>query len=166
MKSQELTIDSPADRIEVLKAIEELPEEEKWTVKISPFDDNRSGGQRRLNWLWNTEIGSYYGYTPEEMHEYFKKRYLINIKAKDDDFLAIVRAVNTYDPESEEYQKAATALAREITTTNLRWKPMSEFLSRIKQFALHEGIPITIPKQDELDWLLGIKRNKPKKTEI
>lgn len=166
LKSREYTITSPSDRIEVLKVIEELPEDERWTVKVSKFDDSRSGGQRRLNWLWNTEIGNYYGWSPERVHEYFKERYLINIKKRDDNFLALVRAINLIDRDSEEYEKAARAIAREITTTNLKWRENSEFLTRIKNFALHEGIPITIPKQDELDWLLGVRRNKPKVTEI
>lgn len=80
MKPTEYTITSPPDRIEVLKVIEELPEDERWTVKILKFDDNKTGHQNRTLWMWNTEIGEYYGWTPEDMHEYFKERYLINIK--------------------------------------------------------------------------------------
>lgn len=167
MKPTEYTITSPSDRIEILKVIEELPEDERWTVKVSKFSGAKTAAQNRLMWKWNTEIGAHYGYTPEEMHEYFKGRYLINIKLQMcGSFGVLVEAVNLFEKGTEKYEKAAKALAAEITTRNLKSEPMSAYLSRLKTFALHEGVPITIPRQEEEEWLLGIRRNKPKVTEI
>ncbi len=167
MKPTEYTITSPSDRIDVLKVIEELAEDERWTVKVSKFDEAKTAAQNRLLWKWNTEIGAHYGYTPEEMHEYFKERYLINIKLQMCDYFGVlVEAVNLFEKGTEKYVSAAKALAKEITTRNLRAKQMSAYLSRLKTFAMHEGVPITIPRQEEEEWLLGVRRNKPKVTDI
>lgn len=167
MKNKEYTISSPSDRIEVLRVIEELPEDDKWTVKVLKFDEAKTAAQNRLLWKWNTEIGDHYGYTPEEMHEYFKERYLINIKLQMCDYFGVlVEAVNLFEKGTEKYVSAAKALAKEITTRNLKSKPMAAYLTRIKFYAIHEQIPITIPKKDVNDWLLGLTRKRPKVIEI
>jgi hypothetical protein len=166
MSRKEFTVETFTDKLKVMETVENLPDG-KWLVKVVPFDEARSAAQNRLLWKWNKEIGDYYGYTKDEMHEYFKERYLIRIKMEtSENFVALANAINTYPKESDEYKQAAKALAAEITTRSLRVKQMFLYLARIKTFALHEGIPITIPKQDELDWLLGMKRNRPKETGV
>jgi hypothetical protein len=163
----EHTIKTTADRQSVAEEILSLPDGQKWLVKILKFDEAKTAAQNRCMWMWNREIGAYYGYTEDEMHEYFKERYLIRIKMEtSDNFVALVEMLNEHDPESERYKKVARAIAAEITTTNLRSKPTAMYLTRIKFFAIHENIPITIPKKDEHDWLLGITRKRPKRLTI
>lgn len=81
-----------AIRENAVRHLLELPSDQVYEVEVKPFKRTRSTAQNRLMWAWLTEIkkhihettGQIYG--SEDLHEYFKSRFLpssqVNIGGK------------------------------------------------------------------------------------
>jgi len=117
-------------------------------ITIEPYKENRSAKQQRLQWLWNTQIGEYLGYTKDEFHEIAKADFAVPILIRDDaEYAEMVAAVKEVRKSGMEIQ--ADALRREIvrltSTTDFNTKQMTEYLNRMEQFAADKGANITFP---------------------
>jgi len=93
-----------------------------WDITIKPYKKNRSLEQNALMWKWLTLIGNELGYTKDEMHETFMRKFLPPI------------TVNTIDGPAEVY-----------STKPLKVKEMAEYLNHIDQFAAEYGIALPLP---------------------
>lgn len=56
--------------------LKKLPEEQKVTVTYDPSKPKRSQEQNRYYWFYLNIISEDIGYTKEELHDYFKSKYL------------------------------------------------------------------------------------------
>lgn len=157
----ELTITDPQSKDLVINEIRHLSDE-KWTVKIYPWAQKRTTALNRLMWMWLTEIGEAYGMEPEEMHIYFKEKFLLNILYRDDPgFAKMADAVrNVKNHSRDDYHLIKKKVIDLVSTTGLNVKQMVEYLKKIKRFAHHEGIKITIPPDKEWEWICGINKRQ------
>jgi len=162
MKPTEYTITSPSDRIEVLKVIEELPEDERWTVKVWPWKQKKTSAQRRLNWKWNTEIGEQTGMTKEEVHYHYKSLFLWKIFYRDDPGYArmIDSVVRVKETHPEEFKHMKAFILSKTHAEDCDVDQMAEFLTDIKRDCHEKEIRITIPRDKEWEWISEISEEK------
>lgn len=107
-------IDSPAKRRECADFIAHLRADPRMGVTVKPYRRNRSQEQNRLYWgVWLAMLADYTGHTAEELHEFFKDKFL--------------------------QRRAATVLGRtllmEPTTTSLKVDEFTAYLEQIRMFA-------------------------------
>lgn len=70
-----LTARTPADLQRAAEMIATLPAG-KWEIEVVRRREKRSGAQNRLLWAIYTAIADATGHTPEEIHDYCKRRFL------------------------------------------------------------------------------------------
>lgn len=131
-------------------------------VTIGIDDDKaRSLAQNRLYWKWLYEIEQQTGQISSDdddennyWHLFFKRMFLSRIYARDDGEFAemaeSIRACKGLIPNSQ-YEKMATDVIKQISTTKASTKQMSEYLNRIELWAVANGLRLTIPQ--ELEWV-------------
>lgn len=117
----------PNDREAVLSSIASLPDG-SYEVTITRRRTTRSISSNRLYWLWLDEIRKYTGYEREELHEYFKRK-----------FLSLSYKV-VFDEVVEETQSTSELDAKEFT----------DYLEKIERYA-NTVIGMELPHpEDEL----------------
>lgn len=116
------------DRQRVIGAIQRLDLSKPYTITISQRKARRSVDQNALMWLWLTCIESETGNDRNDLHEYFKRKYIQPERVK------------VFDDEQLKY-----------TTTNLSTSQFKEYLDKIQIFAASE-LAITLPDPNDLYW--------------
>ena len=116
------------DRERVIGQIKRLDLTKPYTVEIVQRNAKRSIDQNRLYWLWLTCIGNETRNGRDDLHEYFKQKYI--------------------QPETvvifgEERLKH--------TTTDKSTAQFKEYLDKIQAFAASE-LAITLPDPDDKHW--------------
>lgn len=131
-------------------------------VTIGIDDDKaRSLAQNRLYWKWINEIEQQTGQTSNDddennsyWHLFFKRLFLSRIYARDDgEFAEMAESIKRCKgliPNSQ-YEKMATDVIKQISTTKASTKQMSEYLNRIELWAVANGLRLTTPQ--ELEWV-------------
>lgn len=157
MKSIGRTITTKASKELVIDEIRQLPEG-KWTVKIYPWRQKRTTAQNRLVWKWNKEIGDHFGWEDEVAHEFFKEKFLLRIRYRDDPGFARMADIIANMKQGDDKSFIRQWIIKEISTTKLNAAQMTEYLSKIKRFAHEHGANITIPPDKEWEWMCGIKK--------
>lgn len=115
-----------------------LSRDKQWEVVIRPYRRDRSKAQNRIMWKWLTIIGNDLGYGKEEMHEDFKRRFLVPIMIRDDEqFAAMWTAVS--DADNEELYQGVVKL---LSTTVLNTAQFAEYLTDIERAAYELGIAL------------------------
>lgn len=161
MKPTEYTITSPSDRIEVLKVIEELPEDKKWTVKIWPWKQSKTVAQNRTLWMWYEDIDKVWGWGEKKIHIHFKQEYLLDILIKaDPGFAMMADGIRQLREEKHEkyWQIRTHVVEKLVSTKGLDVDLMAEFMNNIRIYCFHEGIELRIPPDKEMEWLCGISK--------
>lgn len=64
------------DRSKLDEYVNSLPENSQLEITVSPVKDFRSLKLNRTYWMYLGMIGDYLGYTKNEMHDYFKAKFL------------------------------------------------------------------------------------------
>lgn len=163
----EYQITNQPTKNKVIEQISQLDLSKRWLVKILDWTGQRTAAQNRLLWRWNTEIGKHFGLEKEDCHELLKEKFLCNIFVRDDPgyakMAAAIRAVKKMDRENYGILKAE--VVRLTSTTNCSPVQMAEYLTSIKRWALHNGVIITIPPDDEYEWLTHVSKKKTDKIE-
>lgn len=88
-------------------------------VEIYPYKKSRSNSQNRLLWMWYKPIADHLGYTPEELHEEIKVRF-IGVERKTVYGMEIIMPKSTQDLDTEAFTKLldqVLALATELGIT-------------------------------------------------
>lgn len=116
------------DRDRVLGYIKRLDTTKPFTVEVTERRTVRTIPQNRLYRLWLTCISAETGNDVDDLHEYFKRKYL---EAKE---ITIFREVEL-----------------RYTTTDLSTGAFTEYLERIRAFAASE-LAITLPDPDDQVW--------------
>lgn len=155
-KSTELTITTKKTMELVIDTIRQLPDG-KWTVKIFPWVQDRTTAQNRLMWKWLGEIGEHFGWEADEAHEFFKEKFLLRIRYRDDPEFARMADVIAKMKRGDDKTFVRQWVIKEVSTTKFNAKQMAEYLNKMKRFAHENEANITIPPDRELKWLCGIK---------
>jgi len=77
-----------------------------WRVEVNEYKHNRSIEQNKRLWKLYTALGDYFGYTPEEMHELLKFKFLSEEKEIKNEKVTHIKSTATLNTEEmAEYQK-------------------------------------------------------------
>jgi hypothetical protein len=159
-------ISTQRDRQAVADEILSLPDG-KWTIKIYPWAQSKTTKQNRLLWKWNTEIANHLGWTKEDVHEFLKEKFLLNILYEVDTGFArmadSIRKVKEYS--RDDYNFIRSQVIAMVSTTRCKAPWMAHYLTAIKIFCFHEGIPITLPPDKEMKALCEIPEEQTGKAE-
>ena len=101
-----------------------------WEVTIRIHRANRSKQQNAYYWVIMKLVGDYFGYTDEEMHEYFKGEFLTPNES------LVMGAEITIYP----------------TTTKLNTKEFNEYLELIARFCAEQGFVVPPPIAYGYEW--------------
>lgn len=114
---------------------------ERVWLKVLKDGEQRTLSQNSLYWLWLTEIGRQRGHTKDDLHERFKRHYVLPVLVRDDpDYGAFLDKVQGLGAEAyEEFVR------RHISTTDLSVKQFTEVLNEIHVDASQRGIRLTNP---------------------
>lgn len=114
---------------EAISAIQELNEDDSWDIRITKKRWKRSISQNNLYWLWLTCIEHETGNDRNNLHEFFKAKFL----------------------GFEEIQVLQYTVTRVISTTSKDTKRFKEYLDKIQLFASIE-IGIELPDPNDKYW--------------
>ena len=95
-----------------------------WTVTVEQKEPTRSLKQNALMWVWYKYIGDHLGYTPDELHDAFKSKFL-GMETKETIF-------------KKKYETIKS-------TKDLTTKEMSDYMNLIEAFAIKEGVKLPAP---------------------
>ena len=135
-------------RIAALLFIEEAPLDKPLEVSVCEYKPNRSAAQRRLQWLWNTQLGNHLGLTKDEIHLMIKEKFAVPIFTRDDQgYAEMVESVKAVRRAG--MNRDADALKREIvkrtSTEDFSVAQAAEYLTEMERFAAEKGAAITYP---------------------
>lgn len=116
-------------KLETVKAIEALDDAECYDVSIKKKRWKRSISQNNLYWLWLTCIEQETGNDKDDLHDYFRMKFL----------------------GAEELDVFGERLVRIVSTTKKDTLQFKQYLDKIQLFALLE-LKITLPNPDDKYW--------------
>lgn len=121
----EYIIHDEVSRTAIIEIIRGLDLKRRWRLDLKRYVKRRSNNQNNLYWQWMTEIGDYTGYTKEEMHDFFREKFLAPVPM-------MVGTSTERPPRS---------------TTSLTTAEMQDYLDRIYRFAVTDiGVRLTLPE--------------------
>lgn len=137
-----------------------VPFEPLHEVIVRPYKADRSALQNALLWKWYTVIGNEQGSSKEEVHTYYKGKFLVHIYERDDtEYAAMILAVRkVYQSGMKaEAKRLENAIIELTSTTRANVDQMREYLTEIDRDAQAKGIPL--PRKDDMYYeSMGIKR--------
>lgn len=71
-----VVVESEARRERLVNIIKRLPFDPAYQVTIEEYAPTRSGQQNRRYWSLLTMVGKHTGHEPDELHDYFKEKFL------------------------------------------------------------------------------------------
>ena len=121
-----------------------------WMLDLRPYKRNRSVEQNALYRKWVRIMAAELGFEEEDLHEEFKKRYVIPILERDDpDFAENINLLRELFMEGKkaESEKLAAYMRRLVSTTNLNTKQFSEMMDQVNAYAMNVGIVLPQPEE-------------------
>jgi hypothetical protein len=133
-----------------------------YEVSIRTANETLSGKQRRLYWTWMTDIekSGITGNTKDDMHEFYKYKFLVGIYCRADEqynqMVDAVREVRKTDPKRANILRDQIVVLTSITDANK--DQMREYLSLIDNHAQVE-IGVTLSRPEDLYYAsMGVKK--------
>lgn len=121
----EKIINGPETLENALQGLKALNLDKPWRMTVKPYVRRRSDIQHRLMWLWLGIIEADTGNTKEDMHLYFKIKFL----------------------GTEERSVLGETITEIKSTTVLNIKEFTEYLDKIERFTAETiGIPLSHPE--------------------
>lgn len=135
MPTYTITTDEDADKIAEL--VRSLDLSKPWSVEIKRRVKNRSHQQNALYWKWLSIIGDHLGYERDELHDYFRERFL---------------AVDYLEILGEQVKRLTRTSGRDFTPAM-----MADYMDRIERLAAQElGILLPHPEDDHYQTISGM----------
>ena len=169
---QSIVINSDQQKRFCQTMLAEMPIDGSKTIVFKNTDLSSTAKQRKLQWLWNTEIsqsGLGQDDTKEDVHTRAKLMFAHPILMRDDEvypllYNAFKRAVET----KENYAYYIKDFANQyISTERLTRHQRAEYLRDIQSYWTEKGVLLTDPSLQGLDEFLGgkltVKRQKKDK---
>lgn len=125
-----LHIRTPKDKDKVKAYVDDLKADKKYTIEVKVERERRSVTQNALYWLWLTCLMDETGEHKDNLHEYFKSKFL-GVDERE------CFSIRFYLPN---------------TTTKLDTLQFKNYLDRIQEFASVE-LGITLPDPKDLYWI-------------
>ena len=116
-------LDSEDRRLNCLEHIRQQKLDKPLQVDVKIYKKNRSNAQNNTLWMFYADLADHFGYTPEELHEELKVK-----------FLGI-----------EEKMIAGELIRQPISTTGLSTKEMADYLNKVEILARNQGVVLRYP---------------------
>ena len=115
------------------------------TVEIYGEKEKRSREQNKLYWKWLEIISKETGDTKEDLHERFKRTFLLPILCREDaEFEQAINAIKKSRAElGDEYEIIARQIVGLCSTTQLTVSQFTEYLTQIERWAAEQGYVLT-----------------------
>ena len=158
---KQITIDSKRSKRYCQSLIAELPEDGTNTVTIKKTDMSPTARQRKLQWLWNTEValsGIGGDSTKENVHIRAKWMFARPILLRDDEIFSII--YDAFVKVTAEYDNATRAdMTRKFSDEYIHKETMTrkqraEYLTSFREYWDEKGVELTDPRMQGVD--LGI----------
>ena len=154
-----IIIDSDQRKTYCQTLIKEMKADGSETVIFKKTDKSSNAAQRRLQWMWNTEVAdSGLGRDDDKNDVHIRAKWMFcrPILLRDDDVYpiihkAFIKAVESSETRSEQI-KAFTE--RYISTEQLTMKQRAEYLTDFQRYWIGQGVNLTDPS------LIGLDLNK------
>lgn len=156
-----IIIDSERQKRFCQTMLEKLPPDGSKTVVFKNTDKSSTAKQRRLQWLWSTEIASSglgQDDTKEAVHITAKRMFAHPILMRDDAIYPILyKAFKDAVKTSENYESyIRTFIDRYVSTEDLSRKQRAEYLTEMQFYWTDKGVKLTDPSLEGVDqYLLG-----------
>ena len=132
------------DRRELVKKVMDLNlDKGPYLIKAEKFKRDRSGAQNRLSHMWYAALGKMTGEGKEQIRNYCKWHYGMEILAETDKAFAgfYHHMVNTYT-----YEQCVKAMQWTQVTSLMNVKQMAEYLNHVDQYAIERGYQLPQPQ--------------------
>jgi len=139
-------LSSDAVRMKAIAAISQA--QVGMTVRV--WDDSgRSLDQNSLYWMWVKDFSDSTGYTTDNVHFEFKKRFLIPLFVRENikgtaDIVSTIQRVRANSPEDAE--TLVSFLIQNISTTDATKKIFTEYLDQIERFCHEKRVSLRHPQ--------------------
>jgi len=118
-------------------------------VIIQSIDEKRSGKQRRLQYMWYTQIAKEWGWSVKRVRNFYMEKYAVVMFYRDN----INDAANTVDCIKSlkdqallgQYKQLKLHFVESITTSSFSVKQNSEYLNQVERHAISKGVGLLIP---------------------
>ena len=155
-KIKTVIIDSPQQKLYALSLVGEMPVDGTGEVVFKKVDLSSTAKQRRLRWLWNTEI-SHSGLgrhdTKEGVDLGAKWQFGKAILLRDDDLFGLIynhfmKVIKSREDFSECCRKFASQY---ISVENMTRQQVVEYLSEFQRYWIGKGVELSDPASQGLD---------------
>lgn len=143
----------------VTSYLEAQPPEPLLEVVVKLHHKDRSIEQQSLMWVWITIISNEWGWTKDEVHEYFKKKHLVKIYERDEEgYAAMLESVRNVIRSGD--KKAGKIMADYVfdntSTTAATIKQFAEYLNDIEKEMIGRGF--SLPHPSDYNSTMGIRK--------
>ena len=153
---KEIILSSESNKNYCLTWIKEKALDGKHTVILKKTDKSPTAAQRRLQWLWNSEVAmSGLGSDDDKMDVHIRAKYQFcrPILLRDNE---IYGAIDTYFHDTVKNAENKAELIKEfardyISTEQLTRKQRTEYLTEFQRFWLNKGVNLTNPEMQGVD---------------
>lgn len=122
-----IVIDDDKDLFRAITYLKNLNKDKKWTMEVKEYRKDRSGKQNKMMWMWLGLIGNELGYDKDDLHAFFKAKFL---------------GMTTREVMGE-------VIAEPHTSTTLNTKEFTEYLEQIDRFTSTE-LGISLPHPEDI----------------
>jgi len=157
-----IIIDSEHKKTYCKTMLEEMPVDGSKTIVFKTTDMSSTSKQRRLSWLWATEVansGLGQDDTKEDVHTRAKMMFAHPILMREDDVYPILYGAFKESVKAHgNYAKYMKVFASQyISTERFTRKQRAEFLTDFQNYWTGKGVELTDPSLQGLDQFLGYK---------
>jgi hypothetical protein len=161
---KQVTIETDRD-IETLSSLcKTMLTKGKLSVTIQKHENSRTDAQRRLIWLWNSQIGDSLGWTKDEVHFFMKEKFSIPIFTRDNPgFSLMIDSVKQIKISGQlrEYINIKAEVIKLVSTNDYNIRQGAEHLTDMERFAADKSITLTHP-EDIYYRAMGLSKKKQK----
>jgi hypothetical protein len=162
MKRQEIIIKDAGQKSYLKEQLNAIPEDGSVTVIIKKTDHSSTAKQRRLTWLWNTEVansGIGQDDSALEVHTRAKYKFGLPILLRDNEMFAVLwEAFQKTVSQSSIYAIYVKDFTIQyISTERMTRAQRAEYLTAFQRYWIMNGVELTDPSTQGLDRFLGYK---------
>ncbi len=144
------TISSNEILVNCLSVITREHDNQLIDVTISDHKADRTGAQRRLQYMWYTDIAKSQGHTVEYIRNYYMRKFALMIFYRDDinssaDTLDAIKDLKAKGMNAH-YEALIHGFVENITTNSFKVAQNKEYLDSVYMDAVNAGIQLRVPE--------------------
>jgi len=150
MDKQHYVISSPEVMANCLAAIASESQKTVLAVTIAEHKEDRSQAQRRLQYMWYTQIAKDQGHTTKYIRNFYMRKFALQIFYRDDinssaDTLDAIKDLKAKGM-SQHYEALLHGFVENITSNSFNVSQNKEYLDSVNLHATNQGIQLRVPE--------------------